>query len=156
MRITFEMLGETQFEREILRVGNRGGDARPAFRTIRHLWEEWNAQQFESEGSRASGGWAQLADSTVLSRGSAHPILHLTGALEDALTGGLEEHTLITDDFMHMLLPDGDGEPGQYGSYHQSGTSRMPQRRPVEFTTHDREEMLKVLQRWVITGEVHA
>lgn len=147
MRIEFHILGEEVFAREILRVGDRGADARPAFELIADLWGDWEAEQFASEGRRASGGWDQLAPSTIRSKGSPGPILFESGDLFRELTS--RENILITDSFMHLTI---DPEVEEYARFHQSGTDKMPQRRPLEFTDLDRRHMIKVVQQWVING----
>lgn len=149
MRVTFDVLGEEQFSRELLRMGKHGGDMRPAFNSIKRDWIDWNQQQFDTEGGRASGGWAQLAPSTIASRGSAHPILQLSGALLDELTD--PGNIMVTDSFMHLSIAD---DVEEYARYHQSGTERMPQRRPIEFTDMDRREMVRKIKSWVISGVV--
>lgn len=149
MRVTFNMLGEDQFARELLRIGKRAGNMRPVFGLIAGKWTRWTREQFDSEGRRASGGWAALAPSTVARRGSAHPILQDSGALVRELTD--EGNIDITDDYMHMTIPD---DVDEYGRLHQSGTSKMPQRRPLEFTDVDKREMVRDLQRWTMFGEL--
>lgn len=148
VRIDFEMFGEKQFSREIERVGERATDARPLFETIRDDWMKWNAEQFMSQGARASGGWEELATSTIRRKGH-DVILIATGGLFNELTtpGNVD----IYDDWMHMKLPDREDE---IGTYHQSGTENMPQRRPLEFTDLDRKNMVRRIQSWVIRGEL--
>jgi Phage virion morphogenesis family len=149
VRVTFETLGEVQFSRDLLRVGNRGGDMSPVLGSIADDWMDWNQEQFTTEGGRASGGWAALAPSTVKRRGSAHPILQVSGALMEELTK--RSNVLVTDSFAHLSIPD---DVEEYGRYHQSGTSRMPQRRPIEFTDMDRRQMVRKLQLFVLRGAV--
>lgn len=149
MRITFDTLGEEQFSREIIRVGSRGANAQPVFNVIADDWMDWNREQFNSEGRRASGGWAELRPATIAARGSAHPILQVTGALLAELTR--RSNVTITDSWIHLQIPD---EQDEYGRYHQGGTSLMAQRRPIEFTDMDRTDMTKRVQRYLITGEV--
>lgn len=146
--ISFHMFGEVLFERELLRLDERGRDMSPAFRLIARKWINWNYEQFASEGRRASGGWDELAEETIRKRGSAHPILVETGALMDELTDS--SNIEINEDFMHMTLPD---EVDEYGAFHQSGTTHMPQRRPMEFTERDRRDMVRDIQRYLVTGE---
>lgn len=150
MKISFEMLGEKQFERELLRAGLRADDARPVLEQIADWWMEWTEEQFITEGRRSSGGWEELAPSTVRSRGgAAHPILVQSGRLMRELTRRTNVH--VTDSFAHLSIPDAEDE---YGRYHQTGTSKMPQRRPIEFTQADRIRMTRAIQRWVVTGEL--
>lgn len=152
VQVTFEMFGEKQFEREILRVGERADDARPLFMKLADDWVRWNDIQFNSEGARASGGWEPIKPATLIAKlrkGLDPRILHATGALRDALTdkGNID----ITDSWMHLKIPD---EVEEYGRYHQAGTSNMPRRRPLEFTEADRRVMTRRIQAWLINGEL--
>lgn len=147
--VHISLFGDVQFERELLRLDERGRDMSPAFHILSKLWVTWNYEQFASEGHRASGGWQELADATVVRRGTAHPILDETGRLKDEMTdsGNIE----IGPDFMHFTLPD---EIDHYGAFHQSGTTEMPQRKPFEWTETDRRAMVRELQRYLIEGTV--
>ena len=147
MRVEFEMLGDVQFSRDLLKYGDRGADLSPAFGVIADDWVDWNQKQFDTEGFRGSGGWDGLAPSTVRTRGNAHPILQVTGALLRELTD--KSNIEIQHNFMHLMIPD---EQNEYGRFHQSGTSRMPRRRPIEFTDLDRKSMVKTIQRYLETG----
>jgi hypothetical protein len=89
VRIVFEISGDRQIERELLRIGDRAADASPAFDRIIDLWASETAQQFQSEGAHASGGWAPLAPSTLARKRTLFGggrILHQTGTLESSLT----------------------------------------------------------------------
>jgi len=148
VRVEFEMLGEKQFSRELLRVGSRAVDARPAFGSIADDWIDWIEEQFVSQGSRGSGGWADLAPSTVRGKGHDTILVDTGGLMREATDRG---NVLITDTFMHYSLPDRED---QIGRFHQSGTERMPQRRVVEFTDMDRRVMVRKIQSWVLTGRL--
>lgn len=148
MRVEFNMFGETQFAREIERVGDFAGNAKPVLAKIGADWMRWDEMQFASEGARASGGWAPLAESTIKAKGHAK-ILFLSGELEAAMSN--PGNLTISDNFLHLLLPD---DIQDYAKYHQSGTSKMPQRRPLEFTEQDKVGMMKDLQLWVLRGRL--
>ena len=143
------MFGETQFSRSIERVGKYAGNAKPVFQVIGKDWLDMNSDQFGSEGSRSSGGWGDLAPSTVAQRGSAHPILDDTGLLRQLMES--PESLTIHDEYLHFLLDDDRQEIAQL---HQSGTDKMPQRRVFEFTEFDKDRMVKQLQSWVIHGRL--
>ena len=148
MRIDFEMLGERQVSREILGVGQRATNAAPAFASIADDITDWTEEQFTTEGGR-SGGWAQLAPSTVKSRGSAHPILRVHGDLMREMTN--RASWIITDDFAHFQPED---EQARIGGFHQSGTVKMPQRRIFDFSLAERAEIVRKIQFWVVKGRL--
>lgn len=155
MQIVFEISGEKQVNRELLRVGEYAGDARPAFSAIADLIMDETAEQFASEGRHASGGWKPLADSTL--REKARLGFGSRGILERTLD--LERSLTVRGDANQILEIEPDaltfGSSLRYGDYHQLGRG-VPQRRPVELTEDARRRVVKVLQRWILTGEVAA
>jgi phage gpG-like protein len=153
VRIVFEISGDRQIERELLRVSDRAGDVSPAFDRIIDLWVDETAEQFATEGAHASGGWAPLAQSTLrrkTARLFTGGILHESGSLERSLTDRGDANMIVE------VSPDevAWGSRVDYAQFHQTGTTRMPRRRPVEFTEGARRETVRILQRFVITGEV--
>lgn len=58
----------------------------PMFRQIAELVHGYVEAQFDTEGYAMSGGWAELAPSTIADRGSAHPILVREGVLKHDAT----------------------------------------------------------------------
>jgi phage gpG-like protein len=153
VRIVFEISGDRQIERELLRIGDRAADASPAFDRIIDLWASETAQQFQSEGAHASGGWAPLAPSTLARKRTLFGggrILHETGTLESSLTDRGDPNMIVQISRDEVAW----GSRVGYEKFHQTGTSRMPRRRPVEFTEAARRETVRILQRWFITGEL--
>lgn len=56
------------------------------FRQIASLVHGYVEAQFDTEGYAMSGGWAELAPSTIADRGSEHPILEREGILRHDVT----------------------------------------------------------------------
>lgn len=149
MRLQLQVFGDTQFDREIRRVGKRATAARPLYDALGWKLVAIQREQFQSEGGRSGHPWAPLADSTVRSRGSAHPILDDTSALRESfLYGGAGNIFEATDDHLRY------GSESEIGIFHQQGTSRMPMRKPMELTDEDRDDIVKDMQHWVIRGSV--
>lgn len=151
MKFHFEINGDVQVSRELLRFAGWLGDASPAFHSIANMMRQQFDEQFRSEGAAGSGGWAPLAPSTVESKamsGLSPEILQGTGRLMAALTrrGG---------DHIEIVEPDGltIGAYSEYGGFHQSGTVNMPRRRPIELSGADRSEVMRTLQRFLVTGQ---
>lgn len=145
--------GDVQISRELLRFADRLVDAKPAFREIADDLREIEKEQFESEGARGSGGWKQLADSTIAAKQAAgldNGILKETEALFKSLTqkGGdhIEE---ITKDSLRFGSSDWKLPIHQHGS---SDGAHPPQRRPIELTRMDRQSIVKKLQRHMVEG----
>lgn len=148
MQIEIGVSGDVQVSRQILRVGDRELHAQPAFHAIADQLYGWEAEQFASEGEFASGGWAPLA-----ARTRAHKlvdrILFETGALARSLTHrGGDNVLVVNDDWMAFGTTDAKA------GFHQRGTSRMPRRRPLELNEQMRQTVVKVLQRWIVLGEL--
>jgi phage gpG-like protein len=148
VRITLDVFGDVQLDRQLLRFQEAFSDLSPAFEVLADDFLTVNKRQFDSEGGN-SGTWAPLAPATVRRRGSAHPILNEHGDLRESLTqrGGKGSVRTVGP---HELFVGTDVD---YAHFHQSGTSRMPRRRPVELTAADRTRWVKSLQRFVTTGE---
>lgn len=155
MQIFLSIDGDVQLNRELLRVGQNAGDLKPAFEVISRLWIGETKAQFATQGAHASGGWKPLKPSTVLAKRRKHlrpEILRATDALLRSLT--------VKGD-PNMVLKIGETELDYsskvpYVGAHQNPRpgSRLPQRRPVEFTETARRNTVKVLQRWIFTGEL--
>lgn len=154
MRLQLELAGDKQLDRELLRFADRATDVRPAWAAIMLRLAEAEKRQFDSEGQRASGGWAPLAASTLARKqrlGLDPRILHATGRLAASLTAPLPGGDAIRE-ALPLEMRFGTDVP--YAGFHQTGTSRMPQRRPLETTEQDRRDMfVRLLQRFLVTGE---
>jgi phage gpG-like protein len=149
MDIRVDVFGDVQLDRKLLRLERRGQDLSPVFDVLADDFFELESRQFSSEGGFASGGWDPLADSTVRRRGSAHPILDESSELRDSLTqdGAKGSIRRITSDELFV------GTDVDHAQYHQTGTPRMPRRRPVEFRETDRRRWVKAIQRYLVTGQ---
>jgi phage gpG-like protein len=140
------VLGEDVISRTMLRFEKAAEDARPAFRTIAHLLERAALQRFESEGAYGGEKWAPLAPSTVARKGAGKGILVDSGRLRASLT----QETAA--DSIRVLLPQEMrwGSTVPYGKFHQSGTSRMPQRRVVKLPEQVKRAIVRELQRSMV------
>ena len=109
--------------------------------------------QFESEGIALLGAsWAPLAASTLAAKEAAGldlRILHATLRLRDSL-----ERT--TADTVRRITSDSAtvGTTVPYAGYHQTGTTRMPQRRIVAVRPQDRRRWRDAVLTWAVSGEV--
>lgn len=152
MRLQLDVYGDEQLNRELLRFSAYVGNAQPAFKEIADDMREQVSDQFASEGQRGSGGWAALKPSTQASKAAAglSPfILQATGDLVNSLTSQSHGSHIedITDDSLTF------GSKVSYGGFHQKGTSKMPARKPVEFTALDRRNFVRTLQRYFVLGD---
>jgi len=68
-------------------------DWSPAFVMVAEdVLEPYVKQAFQTEGASEGTNWKELAPSTVKRRGSAHPILHVSGRLEESFEKGGSDH----------------------------------------------------------------
>lgn len=149
MRLELEAFGDTQFARQILRVGDRAANMRPAFDDVRDLLLGVETKQFSSQGRAYSGGWKPLAPATKrykARRGLDPRILHATLRLRKSWTtkGHPDNVYRATADEMFF------GSRTPYARYHQLGTSRMPQRRPFQLDDGVRRRIVKTLQAHLV------
>lgn len=152
MRLTLDAFGDRQFSREILRVGQNAADMRPAFDEVHDLFLGVEQQQFRSQGGAYSGGWKPLAPSTVASkrRQNLDPrILHATLRLRGSLTQKTHADHVYTATSDEMFV----GTRVPYAGVHQNPkTSPLPRRRPIEFSEKVRSDIVKILQRHLMSG----
>ena len=152
MRLNLDIYGEEQLERELLRFSAYAGSPQPAFHKIAEDMRHQIGEQFSSEGGRGSGGWAALSEATSHAKAAAGldpHILQATHTLMHSLTETGGEHVEeVGDDFLLF------GSKVGYGRYHQKGTSKMPARKPVDFTELDRRGFVRTLQHYVAEGHL--
>lgn len=152
MRLDLDFFGDSQFSREILRVGRNAGDMRPAFDEVHELFLEVEKQQFTSQGRAYSGGWKPLAASTRASKARRNldpRILHATLRLRGSLTEKTHSDHVYRASADEMFV----GTSVPYAGVHQNPkTSPLPRRRPVQFSDRIRTEIVKILQRHLMTG----
>ena len=103
-----------------------------------------------AQGAYASGGWQTLKASTIASKLRANQdlrILHATLRLRRSLTGRSPDSVR---EFRRGRMRWGTRV--EYAGYHQTGTDRLPRRRPVELTETARRQVVRILQRYIVTG----
>lgn len=155
VRLSWSVWGDDIIERELLRFSDRAvSNMYPAYLAVVHDMQQALTEQFETEGSRASGGWEPLSDAYAAWKGAQDfdpgTILRATNRMFDSLTD--EDHP---DNI--MVIEGGNmayGSSVEYGQFHQQGTSKMPMRKPLEFTELDKRGWMKQLQQYIVTGEL--
>lgn len=155
IRLELDVFGDKQVARDILRVGRRGQDLRPAFNVMAKYFYAIEKKQFASQGGFASGGWPDLKDATKkrkAAKNQSPQILRADDVLMKSLTrrnAKFSKHTIRVDE---MEL----GTTDPVAVHHQHGAPRagVPQRRPIEFRPQDRIAWVKQMQEFVITGNI--
>lgn len=151
MKFQFDVIGEDAAAADLLDVGGRGGDPRPAMRQIRDMLAETVEEQFRSQGSHLGTPWPANKPGTLANkarRGQGTRVLRATGALEASLTGGKGRRTLATRTTARA------GTSVWYGIFAQAGTKRVPARPIVGADRADRTKALRILEHFVVHGRV--
>lgn len=153
MIFDFEVEGEQLISRKILRMGERAVDARPAWRKIRDLFIDFEGDLFASDGASSGRPWKPLLEGTVegkVKAGLDRRILRARRELEGSLTrkGGAGQVFEMGPTFMVF------GSSLKQARFQQRGTKILPARRPLDFAEGQKRQAVKVLQRFVLTGEV--
>jgi phage gpG-like protein len=149
--VSFEIFGDVQVERELLNIKRRADGMRPAFEKLHQSFVGIERRQFDSQGRSGSGGWAPLKPATIAAkqrRGHDARILRATERLRKSLTNK------TSADHVKEISLDGFffGTRVPHARFHQTGTTKMPQRRPVELTERERRAWVRVLQRHIREG----
>jgi hypothetical protein len=153
VRIIFEVAGDVQLNRDIVRVGQRAQDMTPAFEQVADLWISETRTQFATEGRHASGGWKPLKQATIDAKRRQNLRPEILRAHDDLL----HSLTVRGDTNMVLTITPGELDYGSklpYAEVHQRPKpgNPLPQRRPVEFTESARRDTIKILQRFLLTG----
>jgi len=150
MRFTFEVEGVKQFDRAFDRLGFHVKDLRPVWPYVEREMEQIMQEQFKSEGSKGRGGkWKQLSAGYAkqkAKRWGTQPILRASGALEGSLTGK-------TGDSVRIATKEeyGFGTRLFYAAFHQTGTSKMPQREVFAFSDEQQRRLMKEMQKGLVS-----
>jgi hypothetical protein len=149
--VVIECFGDIQISRDLLRFGERAIRATPLWNAIYRDLLLIEKVQFLTEGEHGSGGWPELAQSTLnakVSRRQQPWILRASQSLFRSLTrsgapGNIRE---VAPTWMRF------GSDIPYGIHHQTGTSHMPQRKPIELTETERRMIVKSVQLYILRG----
>lgn len=146
MLIRFSEAGAADVEHDLLNFERRLAEPRVALLAVAELMRAAMALRFDEQP------WEPLAESTVASKsamGLDPRILHATLALRDSLTkpaaAGMVE--VVSDRSLHF------GTSIDYAIWHDRGTSRMPQRKIIDFSQANLRAFSKEIQRYAVHGE---
>lgn len=154
MRVEFEAFGHKQVARNIMRVSYRGQNLRPVFIVMSKYFYAMEKALFESEGASGGERWPDLAASTVRRRGTSHPILRVEDVLLKSLTRPNARFSMrqIKGDSMKL----GTTDPKAVHHYFGAPRANVPKRRPIVFREVDKVQWVKLMQNFIITGNVPA
>lgn len=153
--VDFEVYGHKQISRELARISEFSGDAAPAWEKIVSMMKDDIQEQFDTEGRSMSGGWEPLKPVTIENKarqGLRPEIMRATDRLMESLTDERgSDQTLVIERFGFEFKSLVD-----YGAYHMgpSKDGTRPARPPVDFTEAQRRKYVKVLQAYLMGGEI--
>lgn len=121
--LSIAISGDLLLTRHVATAKASISDFRPLWKAVEERFIEMEKQQFGSEGR---GEWPGLAPSTVKKRGSAHPILQVTGDLFRSLTRGGKGYLAVSTPYSIVLGTELMTKGGKWnlGLLHQMGTGR--------------------------------
>lgn len=149
--LTMDVYGDVVIDRRLERF-NAVHDMRPAWEVLRHRFLAMERRQFASEGAAGRHGrWSPLSDDYARWKANHFPgktLMRASDQLYDSLTQG----PAIDVEEPHELRL---GSAVEHGAFHQKPgeTSAMPRRRVVDFSEDEAVEWLRVMHRYVVTGE---
>jgi phage gpG-like protein len=139
IQITTEVEGEDELSRAFGLMAAVVTDWRPFWPDIAAVFYVSESARFASEGF---GAWPPLSDGYRKWKQKHYPgqkILSLTGALRESLTArGAGAIYVATAQELNI------GTSIHYAKYHQTGTSRMPARPPVDLNDDDAIAMRQI------------
>lgn len=144
--LSIDVAGDVQVLSALSRFGEYATDMRDAFDKIADDFQKnVSPERFAKEGP----GWAPLSPAYARWKAREYPgkkILERTGDLKSSLEGGPGAIRIVTKDALVL------GTSIPYARYHQSGTSRMPQREVVRIGQFDRIQWAKIVQAHLVAA----
>jgi phage gpG-like protein len=143
--ISYEIHGVPAISHELVGIRTRALNARPVLTVILADMRRLERELFDTEGR---GEWPELAPSTLERKaalGYPPTILQATGELYADLAGGDGPHHVehVTEDEVVY------GTTNPKAARHQSGTTRMPARPPVDVREEDIRSWSKRIHAYV-------
>ncbi len=124
-----------------------------SLQNFKPLWNEMKKdfysiemKQFLSEGR---GRWRPLSPEYAAWKNAKYPgrpLLVLRGDLKRSLVSQSHSDSVYKPTRSQMEI----GTSAQYASYHQTGTSKMPARKPIDFTQANKVKFIKRMQEYVV------
>ncbi len=146
--LTFQVAGEEQVSRSFSKFAEDIQDAREPFTEIAQDFKEIEQRQFDSEGAAGSGGWAPLSPNYAVWKARWHPgarLLVLSGLMKESLATG---NSWTIEEIEPLSLRLGTRLP--FAIWHQTGTTKMPARKPIQLSETDKTRWHKIFQAWLV------
>lgn len=142
--IYYEIEGVPAIRHELVGFRDRALDAGPVLAAVLVDMRRLEIELFDTEGR---GEWPELAQTTKERKaqmGYPAKILQATEALYDSLTGGGAGHVERITEYEVIY-----GTTIPWAGFHQTGTSKMPARPPVDVREEDVRRWSKMVHAYV-------
>jgi len=149
LRVSLQVDGQAQFDRAFSRFSDGIKDLRPLWDKLAQEFYRIEDEQFASEGAHSGNPWKPLSPKYQAWKEKQIPgpmILELTNKLKLSLTyKGSSAHVRIEEPLSISL-----GSSLPYARYHQTGTRRMPARKPIDLSEEDKRKLGKIIHRGLV------
>lgn len=155
LRLGFEVEGEVQIARTFSRFADGVEDIRDPLEEIADDFFEVEQRLFDSEGSTGEHGtWAPLSPRYAAWKANNFPgrrLLVAENRMKQSLTSRTGDSVREIDPLELRLgtrIRSRSGFP--YPAAHQTGTSKMPRRRPIDVAEGDKRNWTRFVQRYLV------
>jgi phage gpG-like protein len=148
-RLSFSFGGVTELSRILDIMANDLNDFKPMFQKIANDFRKTERGIFDSQGAFEGGSkWPALSPAYKQIKDRKYPgrrILEATGAMRKSLT--------LQAGSGHISQPTTDsltiGTRDKKAPYHQSGTSKMPQRKVLFLTDAEKSRLTRIAHEYI-------
>lgn len=148
LNVQFEIAGQKQLDRALGVWIGRITDLRGVWPDIRDDFIIGEKEQFKTQGGSGSGGWPKLSpvyEAWKNKKYPRRPLLVVNGRLRMSLTNKGSDDMVYEAGKLSLKL----GTKVPYAIYHQTGTSKMPARPPIELTERQKNLWPKLIQEYL-------
>lgn len=149
MRIYFRAHGWEYLEESLVASAGRAKFLTPALELVADDMMESTATEFESQGRRFGGSWADISEEwreRKVEKGHDPRILYMTHRLIDSLTD--RDHPEMLLSVTNRGIRYGSKVP--YADAHQHGTGRLPARPFISFAGGDFDRWAGIIASYVV------
>lgn len=147
MRLALTLDNQQKFDGAFDVLAENLSDLRPVWPEVELQFYRAELAQFNSEGARGGQRWQALSPKYAKRKAKiapGKPILVLTGRLKRSLTAiGGADAVRIAEPLSLTL-----GTKTPYAEFHQRGTKKMPQRKPINLTRDDYGKFISRIYRY--------
>ena len=149
LRVSLQVDGIAQFDRAFSRFSEGLKDLRPLWEPLAQEFYRIEDEQFASEGAHSGNPWKPLSPKYQQWKEKHIPgpmILELTNKLKLSLTYKGNSAHVRQEDLLTLTL----GSSLPYAKYHQTGTRRMPARKPIDLSEDHKAKLGKIIHRGLV------